>query len=267
MDQTQFYVYHAGEQVGPYSLEEITSKIQSKELDMSDYIYDEGTKDWTILVGFEPLQASMSSVKATEPTPKKSEEATKPADEWYALKGDLRFGPFAYTEIVRLLQDKSMQEADYVWHSGMDDWKKILDIPEFSADAIKKLRESGIPLVNEVFFRRRHARVDHESSILMHNNQKVFRGKGIEISAGGAGLLLEQRESKYLDVGHQLFLHFKPDVGLPPFNAVCEVVSRRPVNSADPTAATHFGVKFLKVDAKATAAIETFAAQKRLNAA
>lgn len=266
MSQTQYYVYHAGEQVGPFGLEEIASKVHAKELEMNDYIYDDLIKDWTILVAFPLLSEAMSKVKPMTPVPthtstaKKSEGAS---DEWFALKGDLRFGPFAYTEIVRLLQDKSMYESDYVWHAGMAEWQKIAELPDFTPDAIKKLRDAGLPQMNEVFFRRRHARLQHDCSILMHNNQKVFRGKGLEISAGGAGIVLDVREAKNLDVGHQVFLHFKPASDLPPFHAVCEVVSRRPVNSADPSAPMHYGVKFLKIEDKTSKAIELLAERHR----
>jgi PilZ domain/GYF domain 2 len=266
--QTQFYVYHAGEQIGPFSIDEIAAKVHAKELEMSDYLYDDSIRDWTILVAFQALSEAMAKLKpnAPAPTPIVATAPIKPetsADEWFALKGELRFGPFAYTEIVRLLQDKSMYESDFVWHVGMSEWQKIADLPEFTADAIKKLRETGLPTLNEVFFRRRHTRVQHDCSILMHNNQKVFRGKGLEISAGGAGIVLDVRESKNLDVGHQVFLHFKPASDLPPFNAVCEVVSRRPVNTADPVAPMHYGVKFLKIEAKLSQAIEQLAGRNR----
>lgn len=268
MSQTQYYVYHAGEQIGPFSLEEIASKVHAKELEMSDYLYDDLVKDWTILVAFPLLSEAMAKIKPNTPVPQPI-HATAPlkpettSDEWFALKGDLRFGPFAYTEIVRLLQDKSMFESDYVWRLGMNEWQKIADLPEYNAEAIKKLRDQGLPQMNEVFFRRRHTRVQHDCSIIMHNNQKVFRGKGLEISAGGAGIVLDVRESKNLDVGHQVFLHFKPASDLPPFHAVCEVVSRRPINTADPVAPMHYGVKFLKIEDKLSKAIELLAGRQR----
>jgi hypothetical protein len=257
--QSLFYIYHQGEQKGPISLNEIASKVRSRELEMNDYLYDEAASDWTVLVAYPALSELIKDIKVAAPAPKV--EPAKPADgadEWFALKGNLRFGPFAYTELVRLLQEKSMHDSDYVWFAGLKEWQKVADLPQFSADAIRKLRESGQSGLDEVFFRRRHARIQHDGSILMHNNQKVFRGKSLEISAGGAGIVLE---TTTLDVGHQVFLHFKPASDLPPFNAVCEVVSRRPVDSADALAPMHYGVKFLKIETKTTKAIEALAAR------
>lgn len=241
------------------SLKDIADRVRLKTLEMSDYLYDEGASDWTVLVAYPRLAELLKDVKTQTPEaapPTLAASTDGMPAEWFALKGNLRFGPFAYTEIVRLLQEKSMQDADFVWHAGLKEWKKVSELKEFSVDAIRKLREAGQLQLDEVFFRRRHARVKHDGSILMHNNQKVFRGKSLEISAGGAGIVLE---SASLDVGHQVFLHFKPASDLPPFNAVCEVVSRRPVSTSDALAPHHYGVKFLKIESKTTQAIEVLA--------
>lgn len=255
--QTLFYVHHQGEQSGPLSLSEIAARVRSHALDLNDYIYDERASDWLVLVAHPELSELVKDVKPVANVSPSAPIEGHP-NEWFALKGNLRFGPFAYTELIRLLQEKSMHDSDFVWHSGLKEWKKIADLSDFTPEAIHRLRELGQPKLDEVFFRRRHARVQHDGSILMHNNQKVFRGKSLEISAGGAGIVLE---TAALEVGHQVFLHFKPASELPPFNAVCEVVSRRPINSADALAPIHYGVKFLKIESTLTDAIETLAAR------
>jgi hypothetical protein len=255
--QSLFYVYHQGEQKGPISLSEIASKLRARELEMNDYLYDEATSDWALLAAYPALSELIKDVQVAAPAQqKRAPEVAGEPNEWFALKGSLRFGPFAYTELIRLLQEKSLHDSDFVWHAGLKEWKKVAELPQFNSEAIRKLRESGLTGLDEVFFRRRHARMSHDGSILMHNNQKVFRGKSLEISAGGAGIVLE---TNTLEVGHQAFLHFKPAKDLPPFNAVCEVVSRRPVNSADVLAPMHYGVKFLKIESKTTKAIEALA--------
>ncbi len=261
--QTLFYVYHQGEQSGPVSLTDIAARVRSRALDLNDYIYDEAASDWIVIVAHPGLSESIKDVKpasSVTPTGPVAKVLAPAVDghpnEWFALKGNLRFGPFAYTEIIHLLQEKSMYDSDFVWHAGLKEWKKVADLPDFHPEAIRKLRELGQTKLNEVFFRRRHARIQHDGSILMHNNQKVFRGTSLEISAGGAGIMLE---TAALEVGNQVFLHFKPASELPPFNAVCEIVSRRPVNSADVLAPIHYGVKFLKIESTLTDAIENLA--------
>lgn len=257
--QSLFYVYHQGEQKGPISLGEVALKVRRRELEMNDYLYDEAASDWTPLVAYPALSELIKDVKSAPPSSPRVASGAPSGDapnEWFALKGSLRFGPFAYTELIRLLQEKSMHDSDFVWHAGLTDWQKVAELPEFSSNAIRKLRESGQAALDEVFFRRRHARIQHDGSILMHNNQKVFRGKSLEISAGGAGIVLD---TSALDVGHQAFLHFKPASDLPPFNAVCEIVSRRPVNPTDRLASMHYGVKFLKIETSTVKRIEVLA--------
>ena len=261
--QTRFYVFHKGEQSGPLSLQEIATRVRAQTLDLNDYLYDEAAADWIFLAAhmmLSPLLAGVTSSQTSAPAPQ-AEVATQiegAPSEWFALRGDLRFGPFSFVEVIRLLQDKSLQDSDYVWHAGLKDWQTVSELPEFQPEAIRKLRDSGLSIRDEVFFRRRHARIPHNGSVLLHNNQKVFRGKGLEISAGGAGVVLE---TSALEVGKQVFLHFQPAAEIPSFNAVCEITSRRAVNSADVTAPTFYGVKFIKIESKTTKAIEALAAR------
>lgn len=241
-------------------LNEIAMRVRGKSLELNDYLYDERVSDWVFLAAHTDLSDLIKDVKLeARAQQKKIAAASHAADEWFALKGELRFGPFAYIEVVRLLQEKSIYDSDYVWHSGLDGWKMVSELPDFTAEAIRKLRDSGLVKADDVFFRRRHARVPHDCSILMHNNHKVFRGRGIEISAGGAGLILENAN---LDVGHQVFLHFKPGSDLPAFNTLCEIMSRRAVDSSDVATPVNYGVKFLKIESKTTNAIEVLAARR-----
>lgn len=257
-EQTHFYVFHEGVQGGPFSLPEIADRVRTSLLDLNDYLYDERAADWIFLAVHAGLSPLIADIKAETPVAVKPLIIDGAPNEWFALKGELRFGPFAYAELIRLLQEKSLHDSDYVWHSGLKDWQIISDLPEFSADAIRKIRQSGDAKLDDVFFRRRHARIPHDCSVLLHNNRKVYRGQGLEISAGGAGLLLE---TPSIDIGLQVFLHFKPAADLPPFNAVCEITSRRAINAADVTAPTHYGVKFVKIEPKTTKAIEALAAR------
>ncbi len=258
--QSLFYVFHQGVQSGPISLVEIAARIRAHTLELNDYLYDESASDWIFLAAHRELSELIKDVKLeVREHQKKVAAASNAPDEWFALRGELRFGPFAYTELVRLLQEKTMHDSDYVWHTGLKEWKMVSDLPDFSPEAIRKLLSSGLVKSDQVFFRRRHGRVSHDCSILMHNNQKVFRGKGLEISAGGAGIVLENAN---LDVGHQVFLHFKPGSDLPAFNSLCEITSRRAVNASEVVSPVLYGVKFIKIESKTKNAIEALAARQ-----
>src|SRR5690606_38372739 len=111
--------------------------------------------------------------------------------------------------------------------------------------SIKKLKSTLMPEINEVFFRRRHRRVKYGGTILVHDNKSVWKGQGVEISAGGAGVIME---NSMIVPGQTLYLHFKPGDGVPPFNAVCEVVSKRFVEGVkDKNAPIRYGLKFKNI--------------------
>jgi hypothetical protein len=260
MSQTLFYVSHVGVQDGPFSIAEIVARVVDGKLDKSDYIYDEGAGDWLILMAHPELSSQLMHDPLRKPAPS-TLETPKPlsSEEWYILKKEMRYGPFAIQEILKLLQEKSVFDSDFVWRTGMKTWCMLSECADFSAENINKLRESGTP-INETYFRRRYARAAYDTSILVHDNKKVYKGQSVELSEGGAGIMLE---TPTLEVGHKLYLHFKPASELPSFNAVCEVVSRRMVNSSDKNAPVHYGVKFTSIERHYTHKIHDYTQKSR----
>jgi hypothetical protein len=165
--------------------------------------------------------------------------------EWFVLRGENKFGPFSYAELVKMLQEKSLYEYDYVWSHIMSSWQRVAEISDFNPDSIKSLLKSDDPRVEEIFFRRRHARASYGGSIIVHNNESMWKAKGVEISVGGAALVIENAG---LQPGQNLFLHFKPGDEVPPFNATCEIVSKQYVDQAkDSQAPVRYGVRFTNI--------------------
>lgn len=263
MKQELFYVARNGQQDGPFSIEDIVTKVKAKALDSTDYCYDEATSDWVMLMAHASFKDALKEEKPAAvipmtPPPNPASKAAPNPEDWFVLKGDLRFGPFAKSEVVRLLQEKSLELTDYIWTPSMPSWERVADTKTFSTDEIRKLKESGLAGIDEAFFQRRHRRIGYGASLLVHDNRRLFKGQGVEISEGGAGFVLE---SSTFEPGQKLFMHFKPDADLPSFNAYCEVVSRRaPKSGADKH--FHYGIKFLKIDQTATEKIQQLA-QKR----
>ncbi len=276
--QKQFYVAQNGEQVGPFSLEEILKKLDTKSLDLNDYLYDEATHDWVVLMAYPALSEKMKAMKPALP-PKKAhpgqveqqvshkEARAKVATgdsksvEWFVLKGDSKFGPFAYVDLIKMLQDKSVFEYDYVWHTGMAGWMRIAETGEFQPETIRKLKNSNeVPQLTEIFFRRRHGRVSHGGSLLVHDNRNVWKGQSLEISGGGAGIIVENAMIK---PGQTLFLHFKPCDGLPSFNSVCEVVSKQFVHVNERNSPVRYGVKFKELNSHTEKVLADFTNLKR----
>jgi len=70
---------------------------------------------------------------------------------------------------------------------------------------------------------------------------------GVEVSAGGAGLVIEGAQ---FEIGQQIYLHFKPGQNVPAFNAICKVMSQR---------GNVFGVQFIKISGVAKQFIAEYA--------
>ena len=274
-DQMEYYVSANGEQQGPFTAEQIVERVNSKSLDASDYLFDEAKQDWIMLMAHPQLSQALKTLKPVSPTSSSSNgsgpnvsalRAGQSKDgngqeitEWFVLKGESKFGPFSYPELIKMLQDKSIFEFDYVWHVGLKAWERIATIAEFSPDKIRNFRGSSEGPINEVFFRRRHARAHHGASILVHDNRAVYKGRSIEVSAGGAGIVIE---NALLQPGESLYLHFKPADQTPPFNAACEIISKSFVNASDKSAPVRYGVKFTKIETQTQQILNEFALKK-----
>lgn len=277
MAQTKYYISHDGKDVGPFELPEIAKKMQSGEFSMTDYIYLEQKEDWATCLEFEPLVQLVKSSQPKAPSkpaphrPKTTmtvEPNTAAAipitpatagangEEWYVLKWDNRHGPFGYPEILRMLQDKSLFGFDYIWKAGMESWKRLAETEEFSSAKIKGLSKSDKTNFTETFFRRRHLRSKFDGSLIVHDNKNVWKGQSFEISEGGAGVIMY---NSMVLPGQTLFLHFQPGEGVPAFNAICEVVSKKYVRGIkDRSAPIHYGIKFLKIHPSSQDAIRGF---------
>ncbi len=265
--QTLFYVSLNGGHVGPYSVDTIVKKIEDGEHLWTDYVFCEAKGDWTVVMEHpsfsdrfknspvkSPSPVSESTV-ISAPAPAKQDEKFK-EKAWYILKEGNNYGPFSKLELVQMLQEKTLFEYDYIWHTKLNAWKRVAEIEEYSPESIRAMKESGVSEVAEVFFRRRHARASYGCSLIVHNNKTVFKGRSMEISSGGAGILIDNPN---LQPGQNLFLHFQPGDGVPPFNAVCTVVSKQTVKDTKSAFdSVKYGVKFTSISQSVRESIRQF---------
>lgn len=252
--QKEFYVHQNGENKGPYSKETIIELIEAQEFSSDDSIYIDEKKEWILLKDFEPLKAYFKA-KTNKIKTKVSDDLKN--QEWYILKWDNKYGPFSYLEIVKMLQGKSIFEFDYVWKQGVESWVRIADVSEFNPEKIKNLyKNSEDPNIKDIFFRRRHDRKNFNGSIIIHDNDKVWKGSAIEISEGGAGIIMN---NSMIQPGDKVFLHFKPGDKVPPFNAICEVISKKFAKGVnDRYAPVKYGIKFIKIHENDLEAIQKY---------
>lgn len=266
-----YYVSKDNQQMGPLSEIEVVDKIKSKEISWMDYIYDQARKDWVIIVEHKDFnkmftesilkQAVIDPISNLQQSRHQTNEAaiSNPIKDkaWYILKDNNNYGPFSKVEIVQMLQAKVLYEYDFLWQIGMDNWKRLAEVQEFSKDNLKKLIQSGDPEISEVCFRRRNVRVNYGCSLIVHDNKQIFKGRSLEISSGGAGVFIDTNE---FAPGQNLFLHFQPGDGVPPFNAVCTIISKEfrshPINKANDY---RYGVRFTSISQNVKQKIQEFA--------
>jgi hypothetical protein len=250
--------------MGPFELDEIVGKVKAKELDLFDYIFDEQNEDWVLLMEFPQLAQKLKSSKpprppqgrkpegkphialaeASTPVPSSAAPTAHSISEWFVLKGENRFGPFGYVDVVRMLQQKVVFPFDLIWHAGLSDWRRVAEIEDFRPETIRGLfANSGKK--KDVFMERRFPRKAYTGRVVVHDNLSLWKGESFEISKGGVGINMS---NSLVVPGQHVFVHFRQHEGWPAFNAVCEVVSKKFVSD---DSLVQYGLRFLSLSQEA----------------
>lgn len=249
-----FYVTHKGEQLGPYSQQQINGLLKENKLNWNDYLFDEKAYDWVHIMEHS-LFTDEFNQSFTDPLyiPKSEPEITVDdlkKRQWFVLKENANYGPFSKAELVQMLQGKTLFEFDFIWKEGLDSWKRVSEVEEFSLENIKlmyKLVKTSLTRdMDQAFFRRRHVRAKLNTRIIIHDEKKVYNSTSVEISEGGASFHLPDALFMH---GQQLYLHFSPGENLPQFNVISKVVSQR---------GSLFGVQFIKISGVAKSFISKY---------
>ncbi len=242
--EKKYFISQGESHIGPFTEDEVLKRLSQKESQWTDYVFEAELGEWKLLIEHPVFlkYLPVAPVFPPQSTPLQPSLAKYKDKEWFILKDGNNYGPFSKIELVQMLQQKKLHEFEYIWQSNMTHWQKLSDVEEFQPHHIQKMKESGLQDISEVFFRRRHARAQYGCSLIVHNNKRVFRGQTMEISAGGAGFLVK---GSNFHPGEKLFLHFKPGDGVPPFNAICEVVNKLEMKKQP--GEFRYGVRFVTI--------------------
>lgn len=250
-----YYIASQGKQQGPFTIQEIEVKLTSQKINWHDYIYDDQAEDWVLLMEYAPFtflfnksfQTPLAVVKD------KPEVDLAKRRQWFVLKQNNNYGPFSKLDLIQMLQSKTLHEYDFIWHENMAAWKRLAEVQEFSVQEVRMLFEKYSKKKDpsdKVFFRRKYARAKVDSHAIVHDKKKIYKSVGVEISEGGAGLMIEDAE---FEKDQQVYLHFKPAAEVPAFNAICKIVSKK---------GNIYGVQFLKISAAAKTYIANYTKKK-----
>ena len=164
------------------------------------------------------------------------------SNEWHLLKGQEQFGPYTYEDMLRLKQNNTLFDFDYVWSPHMDQWTLVGDLAEFSVDRISRLNEKHQD--SDVFTKRTRVRLNVELPLLCHNGGQLWNGQILSLSQGGAMILIE---NPLLLPGDEITLHVRAGMGMQSgFNCQAEVLNKRLTKSRiQHDSSLHYIVKFL----------------------
>ncbi len=250
-----YYIASQGKQQGPFTIQEIEVKLTSQKINWHDYIYDDKAEDWVLLMEYAPFTQLFNKSFQTPLAVVKDKPDVDPAKkrQWFVLKQNNNYGPFSKLDLIQMLQSKTLHEYDFIWHENMTAWKRLAEVQEFSVQEIRLLFDKYSKkkdASDKVFFRRKYARAKVDSHAIVHDKKKIYKSVGVEISEGGAGLMIEDGE---FDKDQQVYLHFKPAPEVPAFNAICKIVSKK---------GNIYGVQFLKISAAAKTYIANYTKKK-----
>jgi hypothetical protein len=250
-----FYVTHQGAQQGPYSKDQISDMLKYNKLHWNDYLFDDRSSDWVHIMEHSLFTQEFNKSFA-DPLRQQASKIDIIKDElqkrqWFVLKENTNYGPFSKMELIQMLQGKTLFEYDFIWREIQQNWKKISDLPEFSAENIRDVHSIADASIeqdlNKVFFRRKYVRAKLETRIIIHDEKKVYTTVSVEVGEGGASFSLD---NVVFPMGQQLYLHFSPGDIMPQFNVISKIVSQR---------GPLFGVQFVNLSGVAKSFIAKYA--------
>ncbi|QDK45087.1 PilZ domain-containing protein [Bdellovibrio sp. HCB185ZH] len=166
-------------------------------------------------------------------------------EQWYILRGDMKYGPYEYRSMISMIQNAELQDYNYAWAPHLENWTLVGELPEFSKDRLARLIQTKDHL-SGAFIERKFPRRDLKTPIYAHNDHSFFDGHTLSVSENGALVLLND---PLLYLGQKIMLHFRSsDVNPVEFNVLCEIVRKNySKQRLNVKSGLHYAVRFLQV--------------------
>lgn len=133
-----YYLNINNKNLGPYSKEDIFSKIASGTLNEYSFIFIKGTKNWVLLPSISFFKEALDKV---------SKNIVK---RWFVHKNKNNYGPYSINDLINLVQIGQFDIDDYTWSKGLDKWLPLRELDELCKnndidDTKEKTEISSIP--------------------------------------------------------------------------------------------------------------------------
>ena len=119
-----------GQDLGPYSLEQLQAELAARNLASDDFAWFEGCEDWISV-------ADVPGIGATTPA--------GDTDGIYIEKDGEQTGPFPLPQIQGLLNQGELSADDRAWIEGWGDWGVLGDVPGINKPRVR-VKAAGSPL-------------------------------------------------------------------------------------------------------------------------
>ena len=164
---------------------------------------------------------------------------------WHVLIQDIKYGPYDYKTVIRMIQANELMDFNYVWSEHLTEWTPIYLLEEFSKDRLQLLIQNESEY-STAFIKRKSERINTKIPVIGHNNIRFFDGEIVSISPNGALCMLN---TPLIQVGDSIKLHLKAtqDHELA-FNVECSVIrknhSKERLNSKS---GLYYAIKFNEI--------------------
>lgn len=267
---SEWYYVDGSERVGPKSLDEMASLMNSNVLNEESYVWTAGYDNWARLGDVDEL---VKLIKAPELPPQIEEEEDIPPIieepeiieySWDTLKEsdkvinvkigldrggqEVEYGPYTMSEIRRAFSQKRMNGKTLVFIPGESEWIFLSEVSIFSDLFPKKSGKSPVIIDQSTKEKRESMRKPFIAKMFVHDQNILLEGVCRDISTGGLQVLVSNSP---FSIGEEITLNVHPDNTDYHFVANGLVVRNLDANQG-------FALRFVDLDSEAEGAITNY---------
>lgn len=117
---------------GPFSKEDIFSKISNGELNEDSLIYVKGEKSWDFLKNIEFFKEALKGIEKNN------------IKRWFVHKNGENKGPYSISELLLHIEKGIFDLNDFAWSKGFDTWIPLKSLDGINAQNVNSLEETNV---------------------------------------------------------------------------------------------------------------------------
>ncbi|MGE4233304.1 MAG: GYF domain-containing protein [Bacteriovoracia bacterium] len=214
----KYFVAMQDRAAGPYTAQEVYEMTLGGSISALNFVWCQGWKDWIRIIDlqeFAPLLPPKPSRKNIEKIEArlhlKIAEQAKQAEQdnskkYYLYFNDAQYGPFAKSEVLRIIESGKVNDKTYIWVPGWENWQKLSDQAEFAGELAMVVKPPEKPRPEKTgktkaktktapkasYDKRFAPRKPLVARLYLHDDQNVILAVCRDISIGGMQVLTDR---------------------------------------------------------------------------